>query len=69
MKRAANWSSPAHSQSKRPWGTPVMPGRYNEDGRKKRRCVDCKGVYAPTSGPQKRCEVCRKARAGGNISR
>ena len=61
MKGATNWSSPAHSQSKRPWGAPVMQGRYNEDGRKKRTCVDCRAEYTPTSGMQKRCEACRKA--------
>ena len=60
MKRAANWSSPAHSLSRRPWGTPVAVGRYNEDGRKKRRCEDCEAEYAPTSGTQKRCAECRR---------
>jgi len=50
-----------YSKSVRPWGAAVMSGRYNEDGRKKRKCVDCKREYAPTSGPQKRCAECRKS--------
>ncbi len=53
------------SLSKRPWGSEVCAGRYNESGEKRRRCVDCRGEYSPTSGTQKRCEGCRKGKING----